>query len=294
MKKILVTGGEGFIGTNLVKRLVNKGFEVSVFDKKSGKDILDYQLLEESIKWADIVIHLAAIVSIQETIKNPIESRKINVDATKKIFELCVKHNIEKVIYASSAAVYGDNADLSLSENSVTKPISPYGEHKLQNEKDAKEFSSAETSFVGFRFFNVYGPYQNLKSDYSAVIPLFIKKFINNDNLKIFGDGEQTRDFIYVEDLVEALILAINDNKKRNEVFNLGSGEKISINNLVKNLSEIFNKKIEVLYENSKEGDIKHSFSDISKIKKELNFSPKFNFELGLQKTIDYLKNTSN
>ena len=246
MKKILVTGGEGFIGTNLVKRLVNKGFEVSVFDKKSGKDILDYQLLEESIKWADIVIHLAAIVSIQETIKNPIESRKINVDATKKIFELCVKHNIEKVIYASSAAVYGDNADLSLSENSVTKPISPYGEHKLQNEKDAKEFSSAETSFVGFRFFNVYGPYQNLKSDYSAVIPLFIKKFINNDNLKIFGDGEQTRDFIYVEDLVEALILAINDNKKRNEVFNLGSGEKISINNLVKNLSEIFNKKIEI------------------------------------------------
>lgn len=304
MKKVLVTGGAGFIGSNLVTELLNNKYKVIVLDNFSSGDIKnlnenknleivegdirDYDLLESLIKKVDIVVHLAAIVSVVDCENNP-EACEVNVEATNKIFELAVENNIEKVIYASSAAVYGDVDVLPTRENFDLNPISKYGKYKLENEKKAKEMKGG-TSFVGLRFQNVYGPKQNIKSDYAAVIPLFINLALQGKPIKIFGDGKQTRDFVFVKDVANAILLSINNKEKINDVFNIGTGKEISILDLRDKISKVLSIELETQFLDARDGEIKRSFADIEKAYLLFGYSSNHPFDEGLNQTIIFFK----
>jgi UDP-glucose 4-epimerase len=305
-KKVLITGGAGFIGSNLVEKFLDENYKVIVLDNFStGKienlqehenleihegDICDEVLLEKLIEQVQVIVHLAAMVSIPETIERPEESFKVNVKATRNIFELAVKNEIEKVIFATSAAVYGDNNNLPLKEDEIPNPISPYGEHKLKNENDAMELSNDKTTFIGFRFQNVYGPKQSLKGAYAAVIPIFIDKALSKKTITVFGDGKQIRDFVYVKDVVEIILSSIKSDEIKSDIFNVGRGEPKTLIDLIDSISEILDSKLEVEFQAPRVGDVKESFADIERLKVILNYSPKYGLKQGLFETIKHIK----
>lgn len=304
MKSILVTGGAGFIGSNLVKKLIEEGFEVIVLDNLiTGKkenlpkddrltfiegDILDYALLESLIKKANVVIHLAAMISVPDSIKHPEECFKINLEASKKIIDVCLKNNVV-FMFASSAAVYGEDKSPIKSEESSSNPISPYGKSKLLVEEYCASLKDRGLRFVCFRNFNVYGPRQAIDSAYAAVIPKFIERALVNQELIIFGDGEQTRDFIFVSDVIDAFLQVIRKPDNFNDFFNLGSGKTVTISQLAKLIIAKTNSSSKITFLPARKGDIKHSTASIQKIKAK-GWEPKTSLEKGLLKTINYYK----
>jgi UDP-glucose 4-epimerase len=288
--KVVVTGGAGFIGKHLVKFLLNKQYSVTIFDNFSNStkgsisslieigakiiegDIRNTTDIVNATKNQDIVVHLAAKISVSESIDNPLETFQVNVDGTRNVLDACNKNQVKKIIVSSSAAVYGEgNQNIKLSEESKISPISPYGESKVMMERVVRELkSSYDINYVVLRFFNIYGVGQS--SEYAGVITKFIEKIKQKQPIEIFGNGLQTRDFVAIEDVIHSIHNALEN--CNNGTYNIASGKSITIKDLAKKMIFLSQKKINIQYSKSKKGDIKNSHANISKAKKEINYSP--------------------
>ena len=310
MKNILLTGSAGFIASHLIEELLkdesnfiigidnfysgtkeNLDFIKSIDSKNKFEfieaDIRNFEEINKIIKDKKIeqIYHLAAIVSVQESIENPLLSNEVNVKGTLNILESARINSVKRVVFSSSAAVYGDEPTQPKNEISITKPISPYGYEKLVGEQYMRLYSELygiET--VSLRYFNVYGERQSATSDYSGVISIFEKKFKNDEIPNIYGDGEQYRDFVYVKDIVKANIKAMNIPNVSGEIFCVGTSKKVSINNLVSVLNHKYSKNIKANYLQARNGDIKESICDNKKIKQFLEFESFISFEEGILK----------
>jgi UDP-glucose 4-epimerase len=304
--KVVVTGGAGFIGSHIVEYWINQNAEVHVIDNlRSGflsnieifpevkfhlGSVTNRDLVFEVLKDADYVHHLAALVSVPESVLKPEECFEINVNGTINILDAAKEFGVKKVVLSSSAAVYGDNPESPKRINMQPQPKTPYATTKLEGEKLLQEYHEKhELGTVSLRYFNVYGPRQDPKSQYAAAIPIFISKALKNEPIIIYGDGEQTRDFIFVKDVVKANILAAT-NEKVSGVFNVALGKATSINQIATKIISVLNSKSKIEYQPERIGDIKHSLASIEETKNELAFSPDFDLEDGLSQTINYFK----
>jgi len=310
----LVTGGAGFIGSNLVLRLMNDDriSMVKVLDNlETGRfgnisafkdhdkfefiegDIRNYAICLEATKGIDVVSHQAALGSVPRSVKDPITTHEVNATGTLNVFNAARENKIKRVVYAASSSTYGDHPGLPKVEDKIGSPISPYGVTKLVNELYAKVYAELyDMEFVGLRYFNVYGPQQNPAGPYAAVIPLFIKALLDEKPPIINGTGDSSRDFTFVEDVVQANLLAMfTDNPKAlNQVYNIAKGEQTTLNGLFDILKEISGKDIKPIYGPERNGDIKHSLADVSKAKKLLGYDPTTSPVEGLRKTFDWYK----
>ncbi len=306
-EKIVVTGGAGFIGSNIVEELVQLGYEVTVVDDLSdGRienlngfidkinfvkgDITNIETLKKEFVGAKYVIHQAAMASVPRSINDPVRTNAANIDGTLNVFVAAKETGVKRVVYASSSSVYGDSEVLPKNESMDLRPLSLYAAHKMMGEIYGNLFFKLyglET--VGLRYFNVFGPRQNPNSEYAAVMPIFINKISKDESPTIFGDGETTRDFTYIDNVVKANILACLSPNIAGQIFNVAAGEKISLNSLVSKINSILNKNIKPVYSDFRGGDIKHSLADIKKAEQMLGYKVVVGFELGLKKTIDYL-----
>jgi UDP-glucose 4-epimerase len=306
MKKILITGGAGFIGSHLVDKLINENYKVIIVDNLStGKkeninlkakfyklDILNPKIFEVFKKEKpEIVFHLAAQVNVRKSVEDPINDAKINILASLNILEACRKFNVKKIIFSSSGgAIYGETKIIPTPENYLPNPESPYGIAKLIVEKYLDFYKKVYgLDYIVLRFANVYGPRQDPKGE-AGVVSIFIEKIFKGERPVIFGSGKQTRDFIYVDDIVSALIKSISY-KGKETIFNVGTGIETSVNQLFKLISKILGAKTKPIYASPKPGELKRNCLNISKIKKELKWQPKYNLEKGFKETISEFKN---
>lgn len=309
MQKILVTGGAGFIGSHLVEELLKKGFFVKILDNFStGKlenlahldqsniqiikgDISHFEEVFEAAQNVEAIYHEAALVSVPLSIQNPQLSFQTNSLGSFNIFEAARRLNISKVIYATSAAVYGTNQHLPLKETELCEPLSPYALEKHYTEQLARlYFHLYGISSVGLRYFNVYGERQDPSSPYSGVISIFVDKLLKNQQIMIFGDGEQTRDFIYVKDVIQANLLGLQSLEKSAQIFNVGMQNSITINQLLSVLQTQLKTSTIPTYQPSRAGDIKHSCANNSKLKETLLWNPQFSIEQGLTHYLTWQK----
>lgn len=282
-KKILITGGLGFIGSHITNKLLDNNEIVVVDNQSTGKisnlnnpEHINLTLINQDLKKLDFnnvlkdvdyVFHLAAMLSVPLSVKDPLRCNSENVENTVKLLNACVKNNVKKIIFSSSSAVYGDNSNLPLKETEILLPSSPYAASKACCEMYLKSFhESYGFDYVSLRYFNVFGPKQDKNSPYAAVIPNFINKILMNEQPEIYGDGEQTRDFVYVDDVANANIKACVSNF--NGIVNVASGNSISINYLYDLVKKTLGTDIEAKYLDERPGDIKHSQADISCLKK--------------------------
>jgi nucleoside-diphosphate-sugar epimerase len=305
LSNILVTGGAGFIGSHIVDTLLHENFEVTIIDSlstgnlknignhKNEKslhfikcDIRDYEIVKKAMQDIDAVLHEAALVSVPMSVEDPTLTEDVNVKGTLNLLKASLDLDVKRFVFASSAAVYGDTPSIWKRENMVTKPTSPYGVCKLAAENFVRlyyELYGIET--VSLRYFNVYGPRQNLdvNSSYSAVIPIFANRLSRDLPAIVYGDGEQTRDFVFVRDVVEANVLALKSNKAAGEVFNIGTATRVTVNQIADFLKRIMNKKyLENLYLSPRPTDVRHVCADIGKAKRILGYTPKFSMKEGL------------
>ena len=301
--RVLVTGGAGFIGSHLVESLLASNVEVRVLDNLStgkrenlpeGKpiefvpgDIRDWDTVSRCVRDVDAVVHLAAVASVQASVDQPIDTHQTNFDGTLNILEASRLHGVKRLLYASSAAVYGDTEKLPVSEETAPNPLSPYAIDKLSGEWYLRyyfnKFGLATTSF---RFFNIYGPRQDPSSPYSGVISIFAERMRRDESITVFGDGAQTRDFVYVADLASMLAMATHDSRGAGGVFNVGTGKRHSLLQLVDYLEKLSGKKIARRHEPARIGDIQHSCADILKLESVYGCVPSTPFGQGLQKLL--------
>ena len=309
----LVTGAAGFIGSHLVEYLLkhnagkvkaldnlstgyNKNLEAFTgnpsFEFIQG-DICDAETCHKACREVDIVFHEAALGSVPRSIKDPVSTNAANVDGFLNMLVAAKENKVKRFIYASSSSVYGDSPRLPKLEDEIGKPLSPYAVTKLVNELYADVFSRTyDMKIIGFRYFNVFGPRQNTKGAYAAVIPLFINSFINKISPKIDGDGEQTRDFTFVSNVVRGNInaaFATND-EAFNQVYNMAVGGRTSLNILVQILKDISGINIDVIHVGKRAGDVRDSLADISKAQKLLGYKPEVQIREGLEITLDWFK----
>jgi len=305
-KRILITGGAGFIGSNLASYLAMKQNQVIVLDdlstgrKENIEDLVtqgriefiqgsitNLDLLMDSFKGIDYVFHQAALPSVPRSIKDPLTSNDVNINGTLNVLIAAKDTHVKKVIYASSSSVYGDTPTLPKLETMIPHPLSPYAITKLTGEYYCQVFTDVfHIPTVALRYFNVYGPRQDPLSEYAAVIPKFITRVMDNQSPIIYGDGEQTRDFTYVDDVIQANILAAESNATG--VFNAAGGRRITINELAATVMTICGKKLNITYKDSRPGDIKHSLADSSKAHNAFGFTLKYDIERGLKETIKW------
>ncbi|QCK15930.1 SDR family oxidoreductase [Mangrovivirga cuniculi] len=311
-KKIVVTGGAGFIGSNLVEALLkdervskvlviddlSNGYYENIEPYKSNpkfefqkEDIRNYDKMVELTAGYDAISHQAALGSVPRSIENPMLSNEVNVDGTINILHAAVKNDIDRVILACSSSTYGDSKELPKVEDNIGKPLSPYAVTKYAVELYADVFQKAYgLNYIGFRYFNVFGPKQNPDNPYAAVIPIFCKAFIEGKEPTINGDGKTSRDFTFVDNAVQANIRGIfTENKNAlNEIYNMACGEQTTLNEMVEMLREITGKDIEAIYGPERPGDVKHSKADISKISDHLDYKPTVKFREGLEKVYQW------
>ena len=305
-KNILITGGLGFIGSHITNKLIDNNYITVIDDVSTGninnlnspqhdnltlikKDLNDIDL-NASLKDIDYVFHLAAMVSVPLSVKNPIICNIKNVNATVKLLDACVSNNIEKIVFSSSSAVYGENTNIPLKETELPMPTSPYAASKANCELYLKSFwESYGLKYTALRYFNVFGPKQDKNSPYAAVIPNFISAILENKQPLIYGDGEQTRDFVYVDDVANANICACESDF--NGIVNVASGKRITINELFEIVKETLNSDATVRYLPRRLGDIKHSQADVSKLN-EINLRiDGSNFKNQLIETVLWFEN---
>ncbi|NJE04785.1 SDR family oxidoreductase [Thermococcus sp. M36] len=298
-KLVVVTGGAGFIGSHIAWELVKDNEVIIIDNLYTGKeenvppgaklvraDIRDYEAIAELISNADYVFHEAAQVSVVESVQNPIFTEEVNVLGTLNILRALLEGH-GKLIFASSAAVYGDNPNLPLKETERPKPLSPYGVTKATAEEYLRVFHELYgLPVVALRYFNVFGPRQGF-NQYAGVISIFINRALKNEPLVIFGDGKQTRDFIYVKDIVRANVLVAESRRANGRVFNVATGRQTSILELATKIIEIAGANTSILFDKPRPGDIRHSLADIGEIKK-LGFEPEWSLEEGLKKTVEW------
>ncbi|MCB0540114.1 MAG: SDR family oxidoreductase [Bacteroidetes bacterium] len=313
-KSFLVTGGAGFIGSHIVAYLMhNDAKKVRVLDNlitgnysniQQWENHPNFEFIEGNIchtatcihaaKDVDYLSHQAALGSVPRSIKNPHRTNEINVAGFLNMMSAAKEHNIKQVVYASSSSVYGDEKTLPKKEDKIGSPLSPYAVSKYTNELYAKVFGTTYgMKIIGLRYFNVFGPNQDPNGPYAAVIPIFIDKLNRGQDVFIDGDGEQTRDFTFVENAVQANIRAmLTDNEKAiNQVYNIAYGENYSVNHLYNSIREQLGSSQKAIHRDSRVGDVRNSLADISKAKELLGYNPLFSFNDGLPVTIkSYLK----
>jgi UDP-glucose 4-epimerase len=301
--RVLVTGGAGFIGRHITEYFQDRA-EVRVIDNlRSGLksnlsglkcdlivgSILDRDLVREAVKGVDFVFHLAAMVSVQESVQKPNECAEINAGGTAIVLEEAARARVKKLIFSSSAAIYGDNPIIPKIESLPAEPKSPYATGKDEAERHCRSFTDeGRLSSVCLRYFNVFGPFQNPASEYSAAVPAFIEKAIRNEPITIFGDGRQTRDFIYVKDVVAANAFFALESQAT-DVFNVGCGRKITITDLALTIRNLTSSSSTIEYEAERPGDVKHSIAGVDKIQKA-GFRPICDLAGGLRATIEFFK----
>ncbi len=301
--RVLVTGGAGFIGSHIVEHFHNDA-EVRVLDNlRSGHkknlngfnvefieaSILDRDAVRKAMQGVDYVFHLAAMISVPESMEKPIECVKLNAEGLLTVLEEAAAAGVKKLCFSASAAAYGDNPVVPKLETMLPEPKSPYAVTKLDGEYYCNMFAQeGKLKTACMRYFNVFGPRQDPKSAYAAAVPIFTAKAVANDPITVFGDGEQTRDFIYVKDVVAAnVFMSQNDHSG---VFNVAYGDRITINNLIDKIKGITGSTSEVIYKEERAGDVKHSMASIDKLL-STGFKPTSDFDQGLAATIDYFTN---
>lgn len=304
--KFLVTGIGGFIGSNLAIELLKRGFYVRGLDNFStGRrinlkgiekdieliegDIRNYDTVEKAVSGINYVLHQAALPSVPRSISDPVTSNEVNINGTLNVLEASRKAGVKKFVFASSSSVYGDTPELPKHEAILPSPLSPYAVTKLTGEKYARVYSHVYgLNTLSLRYFNVFGPRQDPDSQYSAVIPKFIKAMKNGSPPLVYGDGEQSRDFTYISNVVEANILAALAESGSGTALNCACHDRITINRLITELNEIMNLQVKPQYTEPRPGDILHSFADISLAEKEIGYKPVSMFKEGLTKTVEW------
>lgn len=304
MKTYLVTGGAGFIGSHIVEALVKQGAHVRVLDNFStGKrenlqllnkkieliegDIRDRDIVSKAVTGVDYVLHQAALGSVPRSIENPAETNEVNVNGTLNLLLHAKSAGVKRFVLASSSSVYGNTPTLPKHENMPLQPLSPYAISKLAAESYALNFCDIYNLPVAcLRYFNVFGPRQDPYSQYAAVIPRFIEAFLKNKCAVVYGDGEQTRDFTYVENVVRANLSACTSEAAIGKAINIACGTRHSLNELLQSLQDIFKRKIEVSYMKAKLGDVRDSLAAIERARDLLGYEVRVQFREGLQHTV--------
>ena len=306
--RYLVTGGAGFIGSNTVDELVRRGDSVVVLDDLSSSreenlgeirnkitfikgSITDIEVVRKAMHEAEFVLHLAARTSVPRSVKDPLETNKINIEGTLNVLVAAKELKVKRVVFAASSSAYGETPTLPKVESMQPEPISPYGVSKYVGELYGQTFGRCyglET--VSLRYFNIFGPRQDPSSPYSGVLAKFCTAFLEDTQPVVFGDGEQTRDFTYVDNAVQANLLACAASQVSGKVFNVGCGARISLNQVLRALRQITGKTLETQYDPPREGDIRDSQADISAAKAVLRYDPQVGFEDGLARTFDWYR----
>ena len=306
----LVTGGAGFIGSHVVERLLKDGHHVRVLDNLStGRrenlafagttaaleviegDLRDLAVVERAAAGVSVIYHQAAMRSVPRSVDDPLGANDNNVNGTLHVFEAARRHGVRRVVYASSSSVYGDNPELPKREDQVLAPVSPYAVSKAAGEHYARVWSKlygVET--VGLRYFNVFGPRQDPASEYAAVLPRFILWALRGQPLEVHGDGTQSRDFTYIENVVEANLLAGQARDVAGEAFNVGCGERTSLLDVIGMLERLLGRPIERRHSPVRGGDVPHTMADVSKAKRLLGYAPLVNFAEGFRRTVEYFR----
>ncbi len=306
----LVTGGAGFIGSHLVEHLVRLGAAVRVVDNfVTGSrenllglsnveliegDLADPEIARQAVVGVDYILHQAAIPSVPRSVADPWVSHRANVDATLHLLLAAREADVRRVIYAASSSAYGDAPTLPKVETMQPVPRSPYALQKLVGEEYSRLFTQLyglET--VSIRYFNVFGPRQDPNSQYSGVIARFITALLQGNSPVVYGDGEQTRDFTYIDNVVMAVLAACTAPRASGEVINVATGDRVSLNQLFQKLCAIINVEIEPIYESSRPGDVRDSLADCTKAKERLGYQPFVNFEDGLRLTVEWYRQSS-
>jgi UDP-glucose 4-epimerase len=303
-KRILVTGGGGFIGSHLAKRLVSLGHDVVILDNFStGRrsnlealasdveiiegDIQSYERAFHAVRGCEVVFHEAALPSVPRSVQDPLTSTASNVIGTLNVLLAARDAEVRRVIYASSSSVYGSNPTLPKREDMATLPISPYAVAKLAGEGYCRSFGVVYgLEAVAIRYFNVFGPRQDPRSMYAAVIPNFISALLAGEAPTIFGDGEQSRDFTYIDNVVDANLLAMDADSVAGHVYNVACGASATLNELMASLNEIVGTSIAPVYRPPRSGDVMHSLADISRARADLDYRPTVSFREGLERTV--------
>jgi UDP-glucose 4-epimerase len=309
MSTFLVTGGGGFVGSNLTIALVEQGHRVKILDNFSTGSLenlqpvlKDIEVLEgelrnlsdvrRAVAGVEVVFHQGALPSVPRSVADPLTASEVNINGTLNIFQASRDAGVRRVVYASSSSVYGVDDVLPKVESMSPRPMSPYAATKLAGELFGRifyELYNLET--VGLRYFNVFGPRQNPKSEYAAVIPRFIEALLKGTPPVIYGDGEQSRDFTFIDDVVQANLLSWRAEGVAGEVINIAGGNRITINGLLSALKKITGSKVEAIYTEKRPGDVKHSMASIEKASHLLGFFPKTSIERGLRLTVEWLEN---
>jgi nucleoside-diphosphate-sugar epimerase len=308
MSVMLVTGGAGFIGSHLAHRLIDLGHDVRVLDNFStgrreniapvlGRielieaDVRDLAVVRKAVSGVDVVFHEAALASVPRSVDDPVTSNEVNVVGTLNVLEASRDAGVSRVVYASSSSVYGDSRELPKLEQMPPAPESPYAVGKLAGEHYCRVFSRLYgLDCVALRYFNVFGPRQDPSSQYAAVVPIFITSLLDGSTPIIHGDGEQSRDFTFIDNVVAANILAAEAPLCAGEVMNIACGKTATVNALFGALREIVGSAVQARHVDPRPGDVKHSFADISKARRLLGFSPSVGFEEGLKRTVSWFR----
>ncbi len=308
-KRVAITGGAGFIGSNLAYELGTANTVIIIDDLFTGRieniaglidkenvtfiqaSILDLHLLTQVFNGIDFVFHQAAIPSVPRSIEDPLSTNEVNITGTLDVLIAARDNNVKKVIFASSSSVYGDTPTLPKVEDMTANPQSPYGLTKLVGEYYCRLFQQIHhLPTICLRYFNIYGPRQNPNSEYAAVVPRFISRVLQNKSPVIYGDGKQTRDFTFIQDAIEANIIAAENNATG--IFNIGTGESTTINELAEAIIKVMDRDLQPIYQEARAGDIRDSLAAISKAK-AIGYKPQYSLEDGLRETVQRLENAS-
>jgi UDP-glucose 4-epimerase len=304
--RVLVTGGAGFIGSNLVRALLERGDDVRVLDnfstgQRTNLDGLEVEIVEgelrsyervhNAVRGTEIVFHLGALGSVPRSVQDPLTSGAVNVEGTLNVMLAARDEGIRRVVFASSSSIYGNQPELPLRESMAPDPISPYGVAKLAAERYCVSFSRVYHSFetVVLRYFNVFGPRQDPNSQYAAVVPLFITAIAAGEPVTIFDDGEQSRDFTFVDNVVAANLLAADADGVSGRIFNVSAGAPVTVNALAETIGRLLDKPVERRYLPPRPGDLRDSWADVDEGRRVLGFEPGVELEEGLRRTAAFL-----
>jgi len=304
MTTYLVTGGAGFIGSNIVDELLRRGMRVRVLDNFStGRaenlrdamdrielvegDLRDADAVDRAVHGADFVLHQAALASVPRSIADPVSNNQVNVQGTLNVLVAAQRHRVKRVVYASSSSVYGDSEELPKVETMTPNPKSPYAVAKLAAEQYCRVFADLHgMTTISLRYFNVFGPRQDPSSQYSAVIPIFVRCLLQGQAPTVYGDGEQSRDLTFISNVVRANLLACEANVTGGRVYNIACGGRYTINQVFEALEKRIGSGLKPHYEPTRAGDVKHSMADITRIQRELGYQPTVGFEDGIDATV--------
>ncbi len=305
--KTLVTGGGGFIGSNVVRALLARGDDVRVLDNFSTGsranlaglehdvqlvegDLRSYERVHAAVRGAEVVFHQGALPSVPRSVQDPLTTTAVNIEGTLNVLLAARDEGVRRIVNASSSSVYGNTGELPRVETQAPDPISPYAVAKLAAERFCTSFSRVYgMEIVSLRYFNVFGPRQDPASQYAAVVPRFIRAVAGDDPVTIYGDGEQSRDFTFVDNVVGANLLAADAPGVGGEILNIATGSSVTVNALADAIGALLGKPVTKAYESAREADVRASWADVAEAKRLLGFEPQVDFDEGLERTADYL-----